>query len=124
MFDFNDPEVRSAIIDLSKNTDSPVAIVPVPVQNGEHVDGDYEFSADDVIGEIDSSITVDAVNQRIQDYRWMGIRAERDRRLKETDIWALPDRTMTQAQIDYRQALRDITTQSDTSNIIWPTKPE
>lgn len=59
------------------------------------------------------------------------LREERNRRLEETDWWALPDRTMTTAQSDYRQALRDITTQTPSLNtntgeltgITWPTKP-
>ncbi|HAW75833.1 MAG TPA: hypothetical protein DCW74_08875, partial [Alteromonas australica] len=40
------------------------------------------------------------------------LRLERDRRIAETDWWALGDRTMTSAQTTYRQALRDITTQT------------
>jgi hypothetical protein len=51
-------------------------------------------------------------------------RAERDRLLAETDWWASSDLTMTQEQIDYRQALRDIPQQAGfPDNIIWPTKP-
>ena len=53
------------------------------------------------------------------------VRAERDRLIAETDWWAGSDRTMTQAQIDYRQALRDITNQDGFPNTVtWPTKPE
>ena len=40
-----------------------------------------------------------------------------------TDKWAMPDRTMTDAQRNYRQALRDITTQSDPLDITWPVNP-
>ena len=36
------------------------------------------------------------------------LREERDRRLSETDWWVLPDRTASQEQKDYRQALRDL----------------
>lgn len=44
--------------------------------------------------------------------------------LAETDWWAVGDRTMTQEQIDYRQALRDITDQAGyPTDITWPTKP-
>ena len=55
------------------------------------------------------------------------LREQRNKLLAETDWWALSDRTMTQAQTDYRQALRDIT---DTYSSItddgfaWPIKPE
>lgn len=45
--------------------------------------------------------------------------------LAETDWWALSDKTMTQEQIDYRQALRDVPQQEGfPANITWPTKPE
>ena len=53
-------------------------------------------------------------------------RATRDELLKETDWWATSDRTMTQAQTDYRQALRDITTHESWPNLAdtdWPVKP-
>ena len=52
------------------------------------------------------------------------LRAERDAMLKETDWWVLPDRTPTQEQLDYRQALRDITnTYTSLDDVIWPEKP-
>lgn len=53
------------------------------------------------------------------------LRGKRDVLLQNTDVWALSDRTMTQAQIDYRQALRDITdSYSSLDNVVWPTKPQ
>lgn len=52
------------------------------------------------------------------------LRAARDEKLKFTDWWVLPDRTATQEQLDYRQALRDITdTYSSLNDVVWPTKP-
>jgi len=60
-------------------------------------------------------------------------RAERDRRLAETDYLALSDLTMSDAMTTYRQALRDITTHANWPNLVypdidgsdgdWPTKP-
>lgn len=51
-------------------------------------------------------------------------RSVRNNLLAETDWWANSDRTMTQAEIDYRQALRDITSQAGfPDNVTWPTKP-
>lgn len=53
-------------------------------------------------------------------------RGERNRLLTETDWWAGSDHTMTQAQIDYRQALRDITNHTNWPDLAasdWPTKP-
>jgi len=52
-------------------------------------------------------------------------RIARDKLLAETDWWAVADRTMTQAEIDYRQALRDVPAQAGfPDNVTWPTKPE
>ena len=53
------------------------------------------------------------------------LRIKRDELLSETDHWGLSDTAaMTQAQTDYRQALRDITdTYSDLDTVVWPTKP-
>ena len=52
------------------------------------------------------------------------LREERNRRLAETDWWASSDLTMTQAQTDYRQALRDITNSyTSLDDVVWPTKP-
>jgi hypothetical protein len=52
------------------------------------------------------------------------LRVKRNKLLSETDWWVLPDRTPTQEQLDYRQALRDITeTYSSLDDVIWPVKP-
>ena len=52
------------------------------------------------------------------------LRAERDRKLAETDWWAVADRTMTAEQTAYRQALRDITNSyTSLDDVVWPTKP-
>ena len=52
------------------------------------------------------------------------LRAERDRKLAETDWTALSDVTQSAEMATYRQALRDIT-ESYTSldDVVWPTKP-
>lgn len=62
------------------------------------------------------------------------LRKERDRLLAETDWWAVADRTMTDEQSAYRQALRDLPDNSTPvldytnkptyiSGVTWPTKP-
>ena len=53
------------------------------------------------------------------------LRAERDYLLRTTDHWAYQDTPdMTQAQKDYRQALRDITnTYTSLNDVVWPEKP-
>lgn len=52
------------------------------------------------------------------------LREERNRRLINSDWMVLPDRTATQTQLDYRQALRDITDSSTSlDDVTWPVKP-
>jgi hypothetical protein len=64
----------------------------------------------------------DAPSRRMAD-----LRAKRNELLVETDYMGLSDVTMSDAWKTYRQALRDITTQTPTddalSNIKFPTKP-
>lgn len=59
--------------------------------------------------------------------QWIAIRSDRDNRLKETDwvsIRAADTATPMSAEwAAYRQALRDITTQTDPFSITWPIKP-
>lgn len=59
------------------------------------------------------------------------LRFKRNMLLAQTDWWVLPDRTATQAQLAYRQALRDLPqTQTPTLdengnliNVNWPQPP-
>ena len=58
---------------------------------------------------------------------WMDVRRQRDQLLNETD-WVVIKQTeqsgvVTEPWRVYRQALRDITTQTDPLNIVWPTRP-
>lgn len=59
--------------------------------------------------------------------QWKSIRQQRDNLLKETDwlsIRAADTGTpLSQGWSEYRQALRDITNQSDPFTITWPEKP-
>ena len=60
------------------------------------------------------------------------LREERNRKLAETDWWCCSDRTPTQAQLDYRTALRNLPSTASPSqdanglliNVNWPEKPE
>jgi hypothetical protein len=60
--------------------------------------------------------------------QWNSIRDERNKLLTQTDYTDLPNTPITtQCRnnfITYRQALRDITNQSDPYNIVWPTIPQ
>ena len=67
---------------------------------------------------VDKSIEIETVRPMLM------LREERDRRLVASDWMVLPDRTPSQAQLDYREALRDVP-QNYTSldTVVWPTKP-
>ena len=56
--------------------------------------------------------------------QWATVRSDRNKLLKDTDwtqIYDAPVEPM--AWTSYRQALRDITTQADPFNIVWPVAP-
>ena len=59
---------------------------------------------------------------------WQNMRAMRNNRLADTDLYALSDVTMSSDMKTYRQTLRDFPTTADitkwdTSDWVWPTKP-
>ena len=55
------------------------------------------------------------------------LRSERDRKLAETDYFALSDVTMSDEMTAYRKALRDLPASYDNSSVVgditWPSKP-
>lgn len=56
--------------------------------------------------------------------QWEQVRAERNRKLAESDWTQLPDAPVDVAVwATYRQALRDITLQTDPFAIVWPEVP-
>jgi hypothetical protein len=71
----------------------------------------------------------DKTADEISDYNALIADENRDERnsiLAATDWWAVQDRTMSQAEIDYRQELRDITSHANWPHLIdndWPTQP-
>jgi hypothetical protein len=71
-----------------------------------------------VIGE-----TVAEGNTRKTELDIENARQKRNDLLTETDWWAVSDRTMTQEQIDYRQALRDLPSQEGFPDVNFPEKP-
>ena len=89
------------------------------------VDGQLREMTDAEQAEYDARNTAwadDAPNRRMAD-----LRRQRDALLVETDYMGNSDVTMSAKWKTYRQALRDITTQTPTddalSNINWPSKP-
>ena len=79
--------------------------------------GDTAYDADGNVVEYDNDAAVAEGNL-------IALRNERNRLIAETDWWASSDLTMTDAQTNYRQALRDITdTYSSLDDVVWPEKP-
>lgn len=82
------------------------------------------FDADGNQITIDQSL-VDTAAAEIQvEGQWKELRQERNRLLAETDYLALSDLTLSAEMTTYRQALRDLPSNtSDPANPTWPTKP-
>ena len=55
------------------------------------------------------------------------LRSQRDRKLQETDYFALSDVSMSDEMTAYRKALRDLPAQYNNSTVVgditWPSKP-
>lgn len=68
---------------------------------------------------------LEEVKAQAPNVMWAYIRDKRNSLLAASDWTQLPDAPVDAAAwAVYRQELRDITTQADPFNIIWPTKPE
>ena len=120
-------ELMNEKLGLEPNT---IYMMPKSVQDGGRagdITGDYEWSTDDIVvpdGVTLPAVTDSEITNRITNKMWEGVRARRNKALKNSDVMALQDRVMTEEQKAYRQALRDLpSTQSDPFNITWPTKP-
>ena len=106
----------------------PVTIAPAPefndrthrlvTQQPTLVDGAWTVTKS-VVEKDQAQIDNETEQQKAQ------VRAERDRKLAETDWMALSDNTLTEAWATYRQALRDLpSTDGFPYNVVWPVKPE
>ncbi len=82
-----------------------------------HINPDGEFAFNDTYNVCNSD-----------DIVFLILRSKRNELLQQSDWMAVADRTMTQAQIDYRQALRDLPETADPqldengnlTNVTWP----
>ena len=84
------------------------------------VDGVTIKMTDEEIAALEASQPTDA---EILAQKWERVRIERNGKLRGTDWRASSDLTLSDAWKTYRQALRDVPTQSDPDNITWPTEP-
>jgi hypothetical protein len=122
-----DALTQEQLSDLSWSGNEGCKFYPVEETPRPDYDPLYEIS--------DPTYTIDdANNKTIQSWTktpvsnekaWQIIRNQRDNKLYSTDWVLLTDSPLTQAEKQsytiYRQALRDVTNQSDPFNIVWPT---
>lgn len=97
-----------------------VALEANDVRNGE----DLVITADSVTStQLKRAMTDDEIAERLTG-QWENLRFERNFLLTETDWMATSDRTISDAETAYRQALRDLPANTtDPANPTWPTKP-
>lgn len=84
------------------------------------VNGVVIAMTEEEIAEFNANSLTDA---EILAQKWEGVRRERNYKLSVTDWRASSDLTLSDEWKTYRQALRDVPTQSDPDNITWPTEP-
>ena len=74
----------------------------------------------------ESEATQEEIDSR-KSGKWVMVRSERNAYLKDSDWTQLRDAPFSESKrgewVQYRQALRDITKQTDPFNIAWPVKP-
>jgi hypothetical protein len=87
-------------------------------------DSQGAFDADGNNVEIDQAL-VDAARSELNvQNAWKSLRTKRNQLLAETDYLALADHTLSADMTAYRQALRDLPSNTtDVANPVWPTKP-
>ena len=86
-----------------------------------------DYSGNVVFDTPSSKPSWSSVQPKIIDAQWDVVRVVRTRKLAQCDWTQLDDVALTAEKVQewkvYRTALRDITTQSDPYNVVWPTPP-
>lgn len=81
------------------------------------------WDSDDIAQPSDAEITAE-IKRLTAGAPLAALRAERNRLLAATDWWGVSDRTMSDAETAYRQALRDLPANTDDpANPSWPDLP-
>lgn len=105
---------------------------PTPQPNGElNIINSFEVYLDDEnIARYRWTTTMktgDALVQAIKD-KWFTVRAQRTEMLASSDFTQIADAPMTVEKraewVAYRQALRDLTLQTDPFAVVWPVSPD
>lgn len=104
----------------------PVRVVTANKSETDVVTGQrFEITENEVIQYEEIRQKTQSELQDEIDGKWDNIKQERDKLLTETDWTQLADVVLKNLDEwrKYRQELRDITSQPDPNQIIWPTKP-
>ena len=105
----------------------PDAIYALEPNAHFRINGNFTFENLTWEPHVDKAIipTEQAIAQKANEleaaYPMVLLREERDKKLAETDWWAMSDRTMTSEQTNYRQAWRDIPANIDAKKLTAPT---
>ena len=93
-----------------------------PTHSYTYVDGEVIDNGVHTLSE--AELAQFAEGERLYDLEQL--RAERNKKLEETDWWELPSQLpLSDERSTYRQALRDITnTYTSLEDVVWPEKPE
>lgn len=103
------------------------------VSKGDEYTKNYEEGIPNLINSVyyQNWIVTDATQEEVQqriNNKWAETRSIRNQYLLESDWTQLDDApfntTKKNEWKNYRQDLRDVTTQPDPFNIVWPTKPQ
>lgn len=110
-------------------------VYPVELKESGY-DDDYTKDVLEITPTLSGSVYVqtyqisDADSETIEkrkEIKWSEVREERNKLLSDCDWTQFQDSPITGSQLTewqtYRQSLRDITSQENPYNIIWPTKP-
>lgn len=87
--------------------------------------GGTPYDAEGNVVEIVEDIVLSKQTHLQNEANMAALRQERNRLLADTDHWMFTDTPdVNQSQLDYRQALRDVTmSYTSLDNVVWPTKP-
>jgi magnesium-transporting ATPase (P-type) len=117
----DDATVTHIISDkVGELTDNYISVDP------ENIPAIHHLSiSNNVVSILEGENATQADAQEQADFELNEVRILRNQKLSETDWWASSDRTMTVAQKEYRQALRDLTKNATSlSDAVFPNKPE
>ena len=106
----------------------PVRFVPAEKTDNDVVIGQsFVIEGDEVVQYEQIRPKTESEIAEETNQKWQNIRSQRNSLLSESDWTQLPDSPLSSEKKTewsvYRQELRDVTSQSDPNNIIWPVKP-